>query len=85
MPKSIRSTGLLELGKAVAEQRVKNGMSQREFAASMGYRQSFISKIELGHRRLDIVEFIVLARAMNVDPALLLNRIEAAVPQDHRI
>jgi transcriptional regulator with XRE-family HTH domain len=85
MPKSIRSAGLLELGKAVAEHRMKKGMSQREFAASVGYRQSLISKIELGLRRLDIVEFIVLARVMGVDPAWLLNRIEAAVPSDHRI
>ncbi|MEI4263894.1 helix-turn-helix domain-containing protein [Roseovarius sp. D0-M9] len=85
MPKSIRSSGLLELGKAVAEHRMKKGMSQREFAASVGYRQSRISKIELGLRRLDIVEFIVLARVMGVDAAWLLNRIEAAVPSDHRI
>lgn len=85
MPKSIRSAGLLELGRALAEHRTNKGMSQREFAASVGYRQSMISKIELGHRRLDIVEFIVLARAMGVDPAWLLNRVEAAVPPDHRI
>lgn len=85
MPKSIRSAGLLELGKAVAEHRLKKGMSQREFAASVGYRQSLISKIELGHRRLDIVEFIVLSRAMGVDSAWLLNRIAATVPSDHRI
>jgi len=85
MPKSIRSAGLLELGKAIVEHRVNLGMSQREFAASLGYRQSLISKIELGHRRIDIVEFIVLARSMDVDTAWLLNRIEAVVPQNQRI
>ena len=85
MPKTIRSAGLLELGKAVIEYREERGLSQREFAAAIGYRQSFISKLELGLRRLDIVEFIVLARAIGVDAAVLLGRIEAVVPEDHRI
>ena len=85
MPKSIRSEGLLALGQAIVKIRQAHGMSQREFAAKIGYRQSFLSKIELGLRRLDIVEFVVLARAMEVPPAEMLEIVEQATPPGQRI
>lgn len=85
MPKSIRSDGLIELGKAIVNIRQSRNMSQRQFAESLGYRQTFISKIELGTRRLDVVEFIVLARAMNADPVKLLKIVEEATPSTQRI
>lgn len=85
MPNSIRSEGLLALGEAIAKIRRSRGMSQRQFAASLGVRQTFISKIELGTRRLDIVELIVLARAMNVDPIELVRAVESATPDSQKI
>jgi transcriptional regulator with XRE-family HTH domain len=60
-------------------------MSQREFAASIGCRQSFLSRVELGLRRLDVVELVVLARAMNIDGADLFRRVEEATPLSQRI
>lgn len=85
MPNSIRSEGLLALGEAIAKIRRSRGMSQRQFATSLGVRQTFISKIELGTRRLDIVELIVLARAMNVDPIELVRAVESATPNSQKI
>ncbi|MDV7142962.1 helix-turn-helix transcriptional regulator [Tropicimonas sp. TH_r6] len=80
MPKSIRSPGLLALGNAIASIRTCRGMSQAEFALALGYQQSFIAKIELGNRRLDVVELVVLARAMEVDPIELLKVVVQATP-----
>jgi transcriptional regulator with XRE-family HTH domain len=46
-------------------------------AKRLGKHQSFVAKIETRQRRLDIVEFIVVARALDIDPASLLNSIIA--------
>lgn len=85
MPRSIRSDGLLALGRAIAEFRQSQGLSQEQFAASIGSRQSFVAKVELGVRRLDVVELVVLARAMKVEAADLIKRVEEATPQSQRI
>jgi len=85
MPKSIRSEGLLALGREIVKVRESHGMSQREFANMIGYRQSFLSKVELGLRRLDIVEFIVLARVMKVPASELLDVVEQATRPEQRI
>lgn len=85
MPKSIRSEGLKALGRAIAEAREERGMTQRQFAARLGIDQSVLARIEIGMRRLDVVEFISLARAMNMEPSVLLKVVEEATPASHRI
>lgn len=85
MPKSIRSAGLKALGRAIATARKEQGMTQRQFAASLGIDQGVMARIEIGMRRLDVVEFITLARAMNVEPSALLKVVEEATPASHRI
>ena len=70
MPKSIRSDGLLALGRAVAEIRLARGMSQRQFAASIGCRGTFLEKVEMD----------ALAQAMKVEAGDLLRRVEEATP-----
>ena len=42
--------------------RKEAGMSQREVCAKMGKSTSFVSKCELGERRIDYVELQKLAR-----------------------
>ncbi len=76
---------MLALGAAIATIRTQRGMSQAEFAEALGYRQSLIAKIELGNRRLDVVELVVLARAMQIDPSVLLNAVEQATPENQTI
>lgn len=85
MPRSIRSEGFLALGRAIADIRQARGLSQEQFAASIGSRQSFVAKIELRVRRLDVVELVVLARAMKVEAAELLRRVEEATPENQRL
>ncbi|WP_446740941.1 helix-turn-helix domain-containing protein [Sphingomonas sp. CFBP 8760] len=41
----------------------------------IGKDQSFISNIERGQRRVDIIEFIAITRAMGVDPVDIFRRI----------
>ena len=37
-----------------------------------GWPQSIISKVEQGERRLDVIEFLEVARALKVDPGRIL-------------
>jgi transcriptional regulator with XRE-family HTH domain len=47
-------------------------ITQVELAQRLGKPQSFVSKVERGERRLDVIEFCQLAEALGRDPAKLL-------------
>ena len=48
--------------------RAKAGLTQRELAAKLERERSLVGRLELGERRLDVVEFFWLCRACNADP-----------------
>jgi transcriptional regulator with XRE-family HTH domain len=53
------------------ETRQRAGLSQQHVADRLGRPQSFVAKYEGGERRLDVLEFISVAKALGVDPARL--------------
>ncbi len=57
---------------------------QEDLARALGVSQSMISNIETGERRLDVVEFIFLVRAIGADPAALIAGMEQAFPTRRR-
>jgi transcriptional regulator with XRE-family HTH domain len=60
--------------------RKAEGLSQRDLAERLGKPRSFISKIESRERRLDLVEFIAVSRALEMDPVSLLTDVISALP-----
>jgi transcriptional regulator with XRE-family HTH domain len=56
-------------------------MTQRDLAARLGKPQSFVSKTESRERRLDLIEFIAMARALGIEPRALLDEIIHAMPE----
>lgn len=50
----------------LVEARGAAGLSQAALADQLGKPASFVGKYELGERRLDIVEFMVVLRALNL-------------------
>lgn len=64
----------------IATARQSLGLSQRELARRLGKHPSFVNKIELLERRLDILEFIAVARAMQIDPTALVGSVASALP-----
>ena len=44
------------------------GLTQMGLADRLGRPQSFVSKYERGERKLDIIEFCEVCRALGVDP-----------------
>ena len=56
------------------EARGKAKITQKELASRLKRPQSFVSKYERGERRLDVVEFGEVARALGMDPLSFLRR-----------
>jgi transcriptional regulator with XRE-family HTH domain len=52
--------------------RERAAVTQLALAESLGNTQTFISKVERGERRIDVVEFIEICETLGVDPAAAL-------------
>jgi len=57
--------------------RRKAGLTQAQLAKRLKKPQSFIAKYEGGERRIDVVEFIAIARAIGADPVRILRKLTA--------
>jgi transcriptional regulator with XRE-family HTH domain len=51
------------------------GLSQGALADRLHRHQQFVSRYETGERRLDLVEFIDIARALALDPTTLVQAV----------
>lgn len=85
MSRSVFSEPYEALLRALIEGRRSAGFRQIDLADRLGKPQSFISKFETGERRLDIVEFLVIAKTIGLDPHALIDRISANISSDTRI
>lgn len=56
--------------------RKTRGLTQQAVAKALGKPQSFVSKYESGERRIDLVEFFCIVRALGEDPLVLLAEME---------
>lgn len=54
-------------------------LTQATLAKSLKKPQSFVAKYENGERRLDVIEFLLIARVMDVDPCEIIRRVEQEV------
>ncbi|HYI47536.1 MAG TPA: helix-turn-helix transcriptional regulator [Allosphingosinicella sp.] len=57
------------------EARKTAGFNQTQLGKALGKSQSFVSNYERGQRRLDMVDFILIARVLGVEPGELLRRL----------
>lgn len=63
----------------LVKERKARKMTQMELAERVGRPQSDISKMERGTRRIDLVEFVVIARAIGCDPHMVIDEIDKLV------
>jgi transcriptional regulator with XRE-family HTH domain len=59
----------------LADARIAKGLTQTELAKQLGRPQSFVSNYERGQRRIDVGEFIELARALDLDPVAVVKEL----------
>ena len=69
----------------MVDARKNAGLGQEDLAERLKCHQSLVARIESGERRIDVVELVVLARAIGFDPVEILAIVEAATEPDHRI
>ncbi|MNG81816.1 Helix-turn-helix domain protein [compost metagenome] len=72
---SVYSTEYQLVIKILRDARIEKGITQTKLAEALGRPQSFIAKVENGERKLDVVEFAVMARLLGVDAGAVLERI----------
>ena len=70
--KSVHSSPQLAFCALMKETRRKAGLTQQELADRLDRPQSFVAKYEGGERRIDVVEFLGVAKALDTDPVALL-------------
>ena len=76
MPQSVHSPRYLKLLGILADARKTAGISQVVLAERLDCIQTYVSKYERGERRLDIIEFLDVARALNLDPCKVIRQLE---------
>lgn len=76
MPKSAFSRKHEQFRRLLADARQSAGLTQVALAKKLGRPQSFVSKFERGERRLDVIEFLDVARALRVDPNQIIADLE---------
>lgn len=73
---SIRSDLYRRTIELLVQARKDAGVTQVELGKRLGQRQTFVSKFELGERRLDVAEFVTVCHAIGVDACGLIKRAE---------
>ena len=81
MPKTIFGGDHRHLVAVLIEARQDSGLTQGELAKRVGKDQTFISIIERGQRRVDVLEFVALATAMGQEPSRLFAEVLKRLPK----
>jgi transcriptional regulator with XRE-family HTH domain len=77
MTTSIHTARYRRLRELLVEARRAQGLSQETLAQRLLIVQTFVSKYERGERRLDVVEFLDVAAALDVDPIEIIREVHA--------
>jgi transcriptional regulator with XRE-family HTH domain len=75
--KSLRSRRHRALCEKLVLARKALGLSQQQVATRLKTSQTVIARIEIGERRIDVVEFIDLAGVLRLDPRDVLSQLMA--------
>ncbi|MER9183081.1 helix-turn-helix transcriptional regulator [Mesorhizobium sp. M0767] len=77
MPKSLRSPRHQRFLALLVSLRKAKGLTQAQVAERLDRPQSFVAKYEGGERRLDVIEFLDLTAALDVDPCEILSSLRS--------
>lgn len=79
MQKSIYSGGQQQLQSLLRDLRKQKGFRQKDLADILDVPQSFISKYEVGERRLDVLEARMICHAIGVDFSDFVKQLERRI------
>ncbi len=84
MPKTIFSDENMVVVEVVKTARIAAGLKQTDLAERINKDQSWVSLVEGSQRRLDVVEFIKLAQALDIRPSIMLDEIVEKIARSER-
>ncbi len=73
--KTLRTRGHRALISILVAARQQAGLTQRDLASRLKRPHSFVGRVEAGDRRVDVIEFIEIARVLDADPKLLFSQL----------
>jgi len=76
MTESVHTAKYRRLRELLIEARRSRGLSQEALAEKLARVQTFVSKYERGERRLDVVEFLDVADALEIDAQKVIRQIQ---------
>lgn len=79
MRRWVSSPGYKAVVSIVTDARLSAGFSQRELARRLGKPPSFVAKVELKERRIDVVEFLMILRALGADECAAFEQLRSAI------
>lgn len=65
----------LQFQRLLIQAREEAGLSQQELADRLGRHQTFVSKCERGERRMDVIEFLEVMKAIGSNPIRLIKQL----------
>lgn len=74
MSNSLNSAEYKRFRELLVQARGDAGLTQAELSSRLNRPQSFVSKYERGERRIDVIEFGQICRALGIDPIKSLMR-----------
>lgn len=80
----VSSTAHEALVRLLVSERQRCGLSQRALAERLGKPPNFVARIETGQRNVSVVEFVVIAQALGVEPASMFAGLLRVLPEDLR-
>jgi len=75
MAKSVFTDEYRLLIRELVAARKRAGLTQQHVADKLGRPQSYVAKVESGQRRLDVIEFVHLARAVDADAPRIVKQL----------
>lgn len=80
MLKSLYTTEYKTMLELLFRLRMGRGLRQSDLAEKLGVPQSYVSKIENGERRLDLIELRSICRALGSDLEEFVHELEKNLP-----
>ena len=81
MPKTVFTGAHKHLVDLLIATRRRAGITQTQLGALVGKDQRFVSLIERSQRRVDVLEFYALAKALGADPVKLYSTLVKRLPE----
>ena len=75
MSRGLQSPPYKKLRRLLAQARADAGLTQVQVAERVKRPQSFVSKYENGERQLDVIEFVIVCKAIGIHPSTVVEQL----------